>query len=268
MKTPIILSILVMALFSCGEDRIPADKENFHLYLLMGQSNMAGRGKVEATDTLTHPRVYMLNREMNWVLARDPIHFDKPIAGAGLGLTFGKEMADRNSNVRIGLIPCAKGGSSINQWFKDSLHLETNTYPYNEMIVKAKKAMSDGVLKGILWHQGESDTQTKSSVDSYPVKFKAMLDSLKADLNLSSVPVVIGEMGYFYYIREPLAEALNTVLNQIALTNNCIDIVRAEGLDHKGDTIHFNSESLREMGRRYAAKMTGLQAACPAVFER
>lgn len=267
MKLPVLIAMAVMVLFSSREDRVPAAKENFHIYLLMGQSNMAGRGKVEAIDTITHPRVYMLDRDMNWVLARDPIHFDKPIAGTGLGLTFGKEMADRDKDISIGLVPCAKGGSSINQWFQDSLHLGTNTYPYNEMIVKAKKAMSEGVLKGILWHQGEADTESEGSVAAYSEKFYAMINSLKTDLGLELVPMVIGELGHFYYIREPRAEEINSILNQIAVEDTCIGIVGAEGLNHKGDTIHFNAESYRELGSRYAAKMTELQSACPIIFK-
>jgi hypothetical protein len=269
MKAHILLFIAVGILTSCGERKLNTEKnnltpqkDNFHLYLLMGQSNMAGRGKLESIDTLTHPRVFMLNKNMEWVLAKDPIHFDKPIAGTGLGLTFGKIMANKNDDVRIGLIPCAKGGSSINQWFQDSLHQATNSYPYNEMIEKAKKAMTEGTLKGILWHQGESDTGSQKDVDGYTEKFNAMLDSLKADLNLSSVPLIIGEIGYFLSEKAPLTEDLNLVIKEIANSNNCIEVVSAELLNHKGDSVHFDSDSYRELGIRYASKMIEVQSAC------
>ena len=91
-------------------------KETFHLYLLIGQSNMAGRGKIEEQDRKNHPRVFVLNKENKWVPGVDPIHFDKEIAGVGPGLSFGEAMSDRNPSIRIGLIPCAAGGSPIDVW--------------------------------------------------------------------------------------------------------------------------------------------------------
>ena len=273
MKRHFILLVLVIigVLSSCErkktaeETNLYAQKENFHIYLLMGQSNMAGRGKLESIDTLIHPRVLMLNKDMKWVLAQDPVHFDKSYAGAGLGLTFGKVMANENNDVRVGLIPCAKGGSSINQWFRDSLHQATNSYPYNEMIEKTKKAMSEGTLKGILWHQGEANSGAQVDVSNYTRKFNAMLDSLKEDLGIASVPIVMGELGHFFYEKKPLAKDLNLVIKQIADSNNCIELVSAEQLNHKGDSVHFNSDSYHELGIRYADKMKKLQSLCQSL---
>ena len=190
----VMICVLIVGSCSTAENQKDAtnQKENFHIYLLMGQSNMAGRGLVEPVDTMTHPRVLMLDKDNRWVPAKNPIHFDKPIAGTGLGLTFGKLMADENDDITIGLVPCAKGGSSINHWFPDSLHPATSTYPYNEMIAKAKKAMTDGTLKGILWHQGEADTKSASDVQGYRDKFNSMLNLLTSDLKLKSIPTVTG----------------------------------------------------------------------------
>ncbi|REG94371.1 sialate O-acetylesterase [Algoriphagus antarcticus] len=244
-----------------------SSKENFHLYLLMGQSNMAGRGKVESLDTLTHPRVFMLDKAMNWVAAKDPMHFDKSTAGAGLGITFGKAMANENANIKIGLIPTAVGGSSINYWFADSLFQQTNTYPYDEMIRRTKKAMEAGTLKGILWHQGESDSNTENEVNQYTEKFEAMLDSLKSDLLIESVPVVMGEIGYFFYPKGKYAKELNGVISQIANKSDCIGLVTAEGLKHKGDSTHFDSDSYHSLGVRYAAKMQEIQSGCASIFK-
>lgn len=259
--------IIIALLTSCVGGRVTkkknSAKENFHVYLLMGQSNMAGRGKIEAIDTLTHSRVFMLNIDTAWVPATNPIHFDKPtIVGTGLGMTFGKIMAEENSNIKIGIVPCAKGGSSINQWFRDSLHIQTNSYPYNEMIFKAKKAMETGTIKGILWHQGESDTKTMADINNYKSKFNALLDSIGNDLNINPVPVVIGEIGYFFYQKNPLAEDLNIQLEQIANSNNCIGLVKSDNLNHKGDTTHFDSKAYRLLGMRYAEKMKILQSEC------
>jgi len=272
MKT-LNLSLFIILIFlsahsernESGKPAIPLSNEDLHLYLLMGQSNMAGRGEIEAIETLADPRVFMLDKEMKWVPAKDPMHFDKPAAGVGLGLTFGKIMANDDPTIRIGLIPTAVGGSSINAWFKDSLHHQTNTYPYNDMIRRAKAAMKEGTLKGILWHQGESDSNTKEGIADYPEKFHAMVDSLKADLGITSIPIVIGEIGHFIYSKSPLAENLNEMLAQISSQDDCLGLVRSFGLQHKGDSTHFNTDSYHELGKRYAAKMKEIQLSCPAI---
>lgn len=241
-------------------------KENFHLYLLMGQSNMAGRGKVQSLDTLTHPRVMMLDKNLNWELARDPMHFDKSAAGVGLGLTFGKIMANAGRDIKIGLIPTAVGGSSINHWYQDSLFQQTNTYPYNDMIKRAKAAMTQGTLKGILWHQGESDSNTELDMKSYKQKFEAMLDSMKQDLGIESVPIVMGEIGYFFYPKATYAEQINGIIAEIAASQQCIGLVSSESLNHKGDSTHFDSDSYHVLGIRYAAKMQEIQSKCSSIL--
>lgn len=90
---------------------LPA-KEKLHLYLLIGQSNMAGRGVVEAKDRVAHPRALKFTKENTWAPATDPLHFDKPtIAGVGLGSSFARAMAEASPDATIGLIPCAVGGT-------------------------------------------------------------------------------------------------------------------------------------------------------------
>lgn len=93
-----------------------AAPKQYDLYLLIGQSNMAGRGKVDKESTRVHPRVVTPAKDSQWALAIDPLHFDKPDAGVGPGLTFGKTMADASPKATIGRIPCAVGGTSITRW--------------------------------------------------------------------------------------------------------------------------------------------------------
>ncbi len=93
----------------------PAPKQ-MKLFLLIGQSNMAGRGKVEAQDQVVNPRIFMLTKDLKWVPAKDPVHFDKPAAGVGLGSEFAREILKADPNASIGLIPCAVGGTSLDQW--------------------------------------------------------------------------------------------------------------------------------------------------------
>lgn len=145
-----LASLLIVASAGAAEFKPPA-KAKFKLFLLVGQSNMAGRGTVEDQDKKPHPRVVTLNKEGKWVPAVDPIHFDKPtMTGVGLGTTFGKVVAEANPDDIIGLIPCGFGGTSIAQWSPDK-----PDGLYADAIKRAGVAMKDGTLAGILWHQGK-----------------------------------------------------------------------------------------------------------------
>ena len=162
--------------------------EDMQLFLLIGQSNMAGRGYPEAQDKTTDPGIFMMNKEMQWTLAKDPIHFDKSVAGVGPGHQFARTLKKDEPNANIGLIPAAMGGSSLNQW-KPGGEL------YKNAVARAKEAMKHGKLKGILWHQGEADGKP-DKIASYPQRFSVMIAQLRKDLDAPEVPVVIGELVY------------------------------------------------------------------------
>ena len=172
-------------------------KERFHLFLLVGQSNMAGRGKVAPQDEKAHPRVLVFNEQRQWVPATDPLHFDKPgIVGVGLGKTFGETIAEANPNVTIGLIPCAVGGSPIDSWQPGGYHAQTKSHPYDDTLKRAHAALEHGTLRAILWHQGESDSQPgKAKV--YESKLHALIQRFRSELEAPEVPFVAGQMGQF-----------------------------------------------------------------------
>ena len=168
-----ITALFVFIVFS-----LSAQKAEYDLYLLIGQSNMAGRGKVEAQDTTIHPQVFTLNKQNKWVPAKDPIHFDKKIAGVGLGRTFGIEMAKANPKAKIGLIPCAVGGSPIDAWKPGGFHKQTKTHPWDDMEKRLKIALKNGTIKGILWHQGESDSNPEKC-DSYRTNLLVLFGTIQ-----------------------------------------------------------------------------------------
>ena len=124
---------------------------------------MAGRGTVGPEDTAAHSRVFCLDRAALWMPATEPLHFDKPIAGVGPGLAFGKAMAEHAPNVRIGLIPCAVGGSPIRSWQPGGYWEQTEGHPYDDALARCQIAQQSGVLKGFLWHQGESDSNEQDT---------------------------------------------------------------------------------------------------------
>ena len=231
----------------------------FHLYLLIGQSNMAGRGEVESQDKEVHLRVFTLNEAGEWVLAVEPIHFDKPqIAGVGPGLTFGKIMADHNPSVRIGLIPCAAGGSPITVWKPGGYWEQTKSKPYDDAIERTKVAMKHGVLKGILWHQGESDSN-ENDAELYEDRLVALIDLLRTELNTPDTPFIAATLGDFFVGNHPEGQIVNETLRRIPQRVKHTDCVDSTGLEHKGDYVHFDSSAARELGRRYAEAMLCLQ---------
>jgi hypothetical protein len=230
----------------------------FHLYLLIGQSNMAGRGEIGPEDNEVHPLVWTLDRANRWAPASDPIHFDKPIAAVGPGLAFGKAMAGRDPAVRIGLIPCAVGGSPISTWQPDGYWEQTDSKPYDDAIERTQIAQQSGVLKGILWHQGESDSNERDA-RAYLDRLEALILRLRSELNTPGVPFVAATLGDFVVARNPWAQVVNDALLSLPQRVQRTACVEATGLEHNGDYLHFDGTSARALGRRYAKAMIGLE---------
>jgi hypothetical protein len=243
------LRLLVVAALSVSA--LAADPpQDLHLFLLIGQSNMAGRGTVEPQDQETNPRIFMLNQQNEWELARDPLHFDKPnIAGVGLASEFARTLANRDPQMKIGLIPCAFGGTSLDQW-------KPGSQLYNQALERARIAQKRGTIDGILWHQGEADSSA-AKVATYADRFAAMIAQLRTDLAVPNAPVVIGELGRFL----GNGEAFNQNLPSVAAKVPRCAVVTTEDLNHRGDKVHFDSPSLRSLGQRYAAAYLKLAGA-------
>jgi hypothetical protein len=260
----ISLTTILLACFSSAQAQqdiakapssIPSKPDpQFHLYLLIGQSNMAGRGQVDDESKAVHPRVLTLNKNREWVPATDPLHFDKPVAGVGPGLAFGKRMADNQPKIRIGLIPCAVGGTSIRVWAPGQEDKSTRTHPYDDMLERAKVAMRAGVLKGVLWHQGEADLKNPG----YGRRLSELIERLRKDLSAPGLPFIASELTPLDPGRADTVAAFNTVVRGLKIANYAC--VSGGGLDHKGDKLHYNAASARVLGQRYADAMTALQA--------
>lgn len=231
---------------------------NFHLYLLMGQSNMAGRGPI--TETLAavgNARVFMLNAAGEWVPARHPVHFDKPkVAGVGPGLSFAVAMAAANPNVKIGLVPCAVGGTAIRYWQPNAYDEATKTHPYDDAVQRIETAMHCGVVKGMLWHQGEADSSPAAAA-AYLPKLSELIGRVRLLVGQPELPVVAGELGRF---KENSLD-FNAQLLHLPEVVPHTAVATSENLVDKGDQTHFDGASADELGRRYAVKMQALQAA-------
>ena len=232
----------------------PAQKEKFHLYLLIGQSNMAGRGIVEPEDTIGNVRILRLNSTGDWEIAKDPVHFDKSAAGVGPGLSFAREILPNDEDIIIGLIPCAAGGSGIDIWQLDKFWEQTKSYPYNNALLRAKLAMKDGILKGILWHQGEADCSPEKTA-SYSGKLQNLIQTLRMEFQSPYLPFIAGEMPEF----RNTGSSLNTVFHEAKKYIPNYAVVSDSGMTAMPDGVHLDARSARELGKRYATKMKILQ---------
>ena len=235
---------------------LAAFSQDMDLFLLIGQSNMAGRGVIEEQDRVPFPRVFTLTKEETWVPAIEPIHFDRPDRlGTGLGRSFARVLAEAAPGARIGLIPAAMGGSALDEW-------KPGGKLFTDAVLRSKVAMKNGRLRGILWHQGEADSGKLELIRTYQERWLAVMKSLRAELG--DVPIVVGELGQFLYGREKndyaMARMLNEQLAMLAVNGSRVAFVSSGGLAHKGDELHFDSVSLREFGRRYALAFMGLDA--------
>ena len=228
------------------------EKPSFHLYLLVGQSNMAGRGNGDELSVIPHPRVMVLTKDREWHPATDPLHFDKPkVVGVGPGRAFGKAVAEDHPQVVVGLIPCAVGGSPISSWQPGVFYPPTKSHPWDDAIARAREAMKRGTLKGILWHQGESDSKV-GLAEPYEDALHDLIQRFRTALKAEGVPFIAGQMGIFRERpwsaeKRRVDQAHQDLPSTVARTG----FVSAEGLTHKGDEVHFDTASARELGRRF-----------------
>lgn|GEM_PF-204744 len=240
---------------------------SFQIYILMGQSNMAGRGYLTKQSKATHSsRVLVLDRDMSWTTARNPLHYEKPgIDGVGPGLSFGMQMLKNapDSGVRIGLVPCAVGGSPIEHWKAGAYDKATGTYPYDDAVKRIRKAMQSGVIAGVLWHQGESDCKDSLARNYLPQLHKLIANIRKVTAN-PHLPFVAGELGQFYGPHD----MINTPLDALAEHLSDVGVVSSAGLTDRGDALHFDAVSAETLGKRYAAKMKAVQAAAACSKEK
>tara|TARA_R110000764_G_scaffold25830_4_gene61672 strand:- start:1633 stop:2460 length:828 start_codon:yes stop_codon:yes gene_type:complete len=232
------------------------NKENLWVFILAGQSNMAGRGLVEPQDTVPNNRVYTLNKQGNIILAKEPLHFYEPtMAGLDSGLSFGKALIKHiPDSISVLLIPTAVGGSSISQWLNDSIHREVKLF--SNFKQKAELGMRFGTVKGILWHQGESDAKTKEA-PLYQIKLSELFYQFRKIIGNQETTVVIGQLGS--YSTNPLWSKINDHIKYYVSTDPYSGMINTQDLKDKGDKVHFNSEAQRLMGERFANEFIKIQ---------
>ena len=235
-------------------DGLKSTNGEIRSFLMIGQSNMAGRG-----DFGEVPRIYnescLMLRMGRWQTMHEPVNTDRWIfegdfhSGVSLAASFADELS-RAQNARIGLIPCADGGTSINQWMPGEVL-------YDHAVMMTRLAMRSSKLAGILWHQGENDCTSDEKLVAHKEKFIEMITSLRRDLDAEGLPLLIGELAWEIAPRWGLGDrpaAMNRAYHEIACTLPQCAIVSSEGLTQKPDGLHFDSAALRQFGHRYFAE--------------
>ena len=215
------------------------------LFLLMGQSNMAGRAKRTDADRVPAPNAYRMNRDGKWTPATTPLHFDRKTAGYGPGDAFIRAYLAEHPGEAIGVIPCAVGGSSIKTWGNGASHLEI-------AMRRLKTALPDGELAGVLWHQGETDS-LKMKEGRYKGLFAEMVERVRKEAGFE-VPIVVGEIGRFM---EAESARINPIIAACAAETPKCACVSSEGLKNQ-DKFHFDRASAEELGRRYYKAWKGI----------
>lgn len=237
---------------------LPA-RDKVWIFILAGQSNMAGRGVVAASDTVPNERILSINSKNELVVAKEPLHFYEPnLTGLDCGMSFARRLLPAiKEDISILLIPVAVGGSSSYQWLGDSVHrgvpLMTN---FQQRISSAVK---HGVIKGILWHQGESDTNDQS-IPGYGDRLEEIFLRFRRHCRNPNLPIIIGKLGSFSD-NQVRWDAINAAIERYTSLDNFAWAVETADLRSKDDKIHFDSEGQRAMGSRMAdmfLKATGL----------
>ncbi|MCQ2126603.1 MAG: sialate O-acetylesterase [Bacteroidaceae bacterium] len=247
---------------------------NFHIYICIGQSNMEGNPRPEQIDKEGVPENFVT---MNAVDFPDSKMGEwrkavPPLARPNTGLTpadwFGRTMAQNMpEGTKIGVVMVAVAGCKIELFDKekaqeyistsaDWLKNIANAYggdPYARLIELCKKAQQDGVIKGILLHQGESN----SGEEEWPNKVKKVYEDILADLGLeaANVPLISGEV--VPADQRGVCAGHNEVMAKLPSVIPTSMVVPAYGCAAGFDHLHFNAKGLREFGRRYAGRMLG-----------
>jgi len=279
MKFGFLLSVIMLTfLFGTFAQKSNKPDPKFFIYLCFGQSNMEAGARPEEQDKVVDPRFQMLaavdnpklNRTMgNWYIATPPIN--RPENAMGPVDFFGKTMvANLPKKYRVGVMNVSVAGAKIELWEKDSYETYLNSAeswmknickqydgnPYKRLVDMAKIAQKDGVIKGILIHQGESN----SNDPEWPNKVKGIYDNLMKDLNLNpkDVPLLAGELkskeehGVCYAFNTDILVNLPKVLPNSY-------VISSQGVKGSPDQFHFNTEGMRELGRRFAEQMLKIQ---------
>lgn len=217
-----------------------------HSVLIIGQSNMAGRGFFDEAVPVDGSRIKVMRNGRWWEFFR-PVNPDRPFSGVCLAESFAEKYASEFS-VDVGIIPCADGGTSLEQWKEGGLL-------FDNAVNCAKLAKRTSHIVAVLWHQGEADSHDHL-YPTYRARFEAIMAALRREAGLENVPFILGGLGDFVENCEMFPELknyrhVNAQLMEVAENDPLVGFASAQGLTSNPDSLHFNAKSLHEFGLRY-----------------
>ncbi|MBC7888206.1 MAG: sialate O-acetylesterase [Ferruginibacter sp.] len=270
-----ILSVLMIMIYSINGS---SQDSNFHIYLSLGQSNMEGSARFQQQDTIGVDKRFRVLEAVDcpnlgrvkgqWYTALPPLCRCR--SGLSPADYFGRTMVQNlPKNIKVGVINVAVGGCKIELFDKNNFQSyvatapgwlqnmvkEYDGNPYQRLVEMAQLAQKAGVIKGILLHQGESNTGDTL----WPAKVKGVYDNLLKDLGLEagSVPLLAGEL--VATDQKGACASMNKIIATLPQTIARAYIIPSTGCEGVADRLHFSATGYRELGRRYAAKMLALQ---------
>lgn len=270
--------MLFACFFSSFSFELYAESDpNFYVFLCFGQSNMEGNARPEPQDYQgVNDRFLMMAAQNDNTHQRTVGHWYKatpPICGEHYGLTpadyFGRTLVNvLPQNIKVGVVMVAVGGIRIEGFMKDSIDNYVknapewmkgklamyNNNPYQTLVDVAKMAQKDGVIKGILMHQGESNTGDPRWAD----KVNSVYNSLLNDLNLNSanVPLLAGEV--VQADGKGQCIAMNRLIDDLPKTIPTAHIISSDNCTSGRDNLHFDANGYRLLGKRYAQTMLSI----------
>ena len=276
MKTKIAL-LLVFAGLIFSATKVSSQDKNFHIYLCLGQSNMEGNARIQAQDTVNiDPRFMVLSTvdcdkkgrtKGNWYTAVPPL------CRCNTGLTpadyFGRTLvAHLPEKVKVGVINVAIGGCKIELFDKSNYQSYVATAPswmigminqydgnpYGRLVEMAKIAQKSGVIKGILLHQGESNTNDTLWTKKVKLVYNNLMKDLK--LNPKKVPLLAGEL--VNTDQNGACASMNAIIATLPQVIPNAYVIPSAGFTGAPDHLHFTAEGYRELGKRYAAQMLSI----------
>jgi hypothetical protein len=274
-------SIVVLVALFMFTSIASAQDPNFHVYLCFGQSNMEGAGRIEEQDKTVDERFQVLQAVDALNLKRDKGKWYPAVpplvrgrTGIGPADYFGRSMvAGLPKDVRVGVVDVAVAGCKIELFDEENYRTYAATVqpwmtniikeydgnPYRRLVDMGKLAKKDGVIKGILLHQGESNTNDKQ----WPQKVKRVYDSLIKDLDLdaAAVPLLAGEL--VNVDQNGACASMNRIIAELPKAIPNAHVISSAGLPCRPDRLHFTTPAYREFGKRYAEKMLSIMAAAP-----
>ncbi|KAF5740644.1 carbohydrate esterase [Tripterygium wilfordii] len=253
-----MLFLLVLILIGHASSE-QSQQPPINIFILAGQSNMAGRGGV-VSNTKTgittwdgivppqcqsNPSILRLSADLKWVLAREPLHADIDATktnGIGPGMSFANAILTKDNGFGfVGLVPCAIGGTNISQWEKGGVL-------YEQLVRRTEAAVqSGGKVKALLWYQGESDTITREDAEMYEGRLKKFFTDVRSDLQSPLLPIfqvalASGQGPYMDIVREA----------QLGINLVNLRSVDAKGLPLEPDGLHLTTQAQIVLGEMLA----------------